>query len=142
MVLWLNVLIWVVLGCLAAVSARSRGRSPLAWFLIGVILGWYGLLLLLVLPPVSLPQQLPSEAQRTVPSDEDSVSEKSQLFSPTGEWFFLDRAKTVCGPFSPQMLKDKWKEGTLFSETWVWNESIVDWKKISQIQPLLTWLQG
>ena len=138
---WLNVVIWVVLGSLAAVSASLRGRSPLAWFLIGSLLGWYGLLLLFILPPISAEGTVPSKPSGTPALAPKIPAEQPQEFAPAGEWYFLDGAKTICGPLTPQMLKDKWKNGVLFSETWVWSDSIVDWKKIAQVQLLLDWLR-
>lgn len=138
---WLNVVIWVVLGCLAAVCANSRGRSPGAWFLIGSLLGWYGLLLLFILPPISQEEITPKEEKEQAPLPPEPVVEKAITFSPAGEWFFLDAAKTICGPVPPEVLKDKWKEGKILPESWVWSEYTVDWRKISQIQPLLDWLK-
>lgn len=139
---WLNVIIWVVLGCLAAVSASSRGRSPVAWFLIGSLLGWYGLLLLFILPSVSNGEHRVDETrEKSTPQAEPPLETPKELM-PSGEWFFLDPAKTICGPFSAQILKEKWQEGRLLSESWVWSESIVDWKKISHVQPLFDWLKG
>ncbi len=139
---WLTVIIWIVLGCLAAVSASSRGRSPFSWFLIGSLLGWYGLLLLFILPPISNEEHMPSRTEEKPIPDEMPPVGKPVEYSPTGEWFFLNQAKTICGPFSSQMLKEKWREGGLLPESWVWNESIVDWKKISQLKPFLDWLKA
>lgn len=138
---WLNVIVWVVLGCLAAVSAASRGRSPAAWFLIGSILGWYGLLLLFILPPIASSEQGAPEKQKPAPSIPELTPEKPKEFIPTGEWFFLDRAKTICGPMTPQMLKERWQEGALLPSTWVWSESTVDWIRLAQLQPLLDWIK-
>jgi hypothetical protein len=138
---WLSIVIWVVLGCLAAVSAKARGRSPAAWFFIGTLLGWYGLLLLFILPPIPTEDSLPSESPEKNPSPSEPLVEKPKETIPAGEWFFLDRAKTICGPISLQMLKDKWKEGLLVPGSWVWSDTMVDWKKIDQIQPLLDWLR-
>ena len=138
MVSWLAIALWIVLGWLAALGARARGRSPAAWFLIGSFLGWWGLLLLYVLPPV-LPEEVVSAQTPPAPS-----VEKPPVPNPleqSRDWFFLDGSKAVCGPLTGKALKEKWKAGQIAAESWVWNDTIVDWKKISQVQSLWDWLQ-
>jgi hypothetical protein len=106
--------------------------------LIGSLLGWWGLLLLYVLPPV-----LPEEAV-SAPIPEAPVAEKPPVPNPleqSRDWFFLDGSKVVCGPLTGKALKEKWKAGQIAASSWVWNDTIVDWKKISQVQNLLDWLQ-
>lgn len=139
---WLSFVIWIVLGCLAAVSASSRGRSPIAWFLIGSLFGWYGLLLLFILPPVKSESLATEEKEQQQVSALPPIPETPKEYQPTGEWFFLDATKKVCGPLSPQMMKSAFKEGRILPESWVWNESTVDWKKLSEIQPLVDWLRA
>jgi hypothetical protein len=106
-------------------------------------LGWYGLLLLFILPPITKGEESSHKKEEKEIGSPSPVAsnERPKEYFPAGEWFFLDQAKTICGPISAQMLKDAWKEGRLFSESWVWNESIGDWKKIAQLQSLLEWLQ-
>jgi hypothetical protein len=137
MVSWLAIALWIVLGWLAALGARSRGRSPMAWFLLGSLLGWWGLLLLYLLPPL-LPEEAVSGAAMTPPGEKSAVPNPLEQ---SRDWFFLDQAKTACGPLTGKALKEKWKAGQLGSSSWVWNDSIVDWKKISQVQNLFDWLQ-
>ena len=40
----------VLFGIISAVLAAPRGRSPVAWFVIGALLGIIGLILVVVLP--------------------------------------------------------------------------------------------
>jgi cytochrome c biogenesis protein CcmG/thiol:disulfide interchange protein DsbE len=44
------VVVWVLFGIISAVVASNKGRSGCGWFLLGVFLGPFGLLLVLVLP--------------------------------------------------------------------------------------------
>ena len=130
------ILMSVILGISTAVTARFRGRSPQKWFFIGLFFGWLGLLLLYILPSKVLGEEI-----KVPPIPSETPVEKLEQSERGGEWFFLDREKNVCGPVTDRILKDKWKEGQLSSESWVWNESIVDWKQISRVQSLLDWLQ-
>lgn len=41
-------IIWLLFGIVCAVIASNKGRSGLGWFLIGVLLGPFGLILALV----------------------------------------------------------------------------------------------
>lgn len=138
---WIYIVLGIVFGCLAAASASVRGRSPVAWFFIGTFFGVYGLLLLFILPSVKNEESSPLQKieKRSEPLP---PSPPTKEYSPSGDWFFLDRTKTVCGPLSPQMLRQAWNEGRLFPESWVWSESIVDWKQLTKVQGLLEWLQG
>ena len=129
MISWLAVALWIVLGWLAALGARSRGRSPMAWFFLGSLLGWWGLLLLYLLPPVFSEEEAPPAPPPAPLSME-----------PPNDWFYLDRTE-VRGPCTGKDLKEMWKAGRLTSSSWVWNESTVEWKKIGQVQSLLDWLR-
>ena len=137
MVAWLAVALWVVLGLLAALGARSRGRSPVAWFLLGSLLGWWSLFLLYLLPPVVCDEET-AVPVAPVPEKKPPVSPLEQ----DKDWFFVDEAKKVCGPVTGAALKEKWKAGQLFPSSWVWSDTISVWKKISQEKTLTDWLEG
>lgn len=49
-----NLGIWLVFGIACAVIAPGRGRSPVAWFFIGVLGNCFGLIVLLVIPNLKL----------------------------------------------------------------------------------------
>ena len=134
---WIAVALWIVLGGLAAIGARSRGRSPVAWFFLGSLLGWWGLLLLYLLPPVFSEEVPPPVAQVVLPVEKPRFPVEQSK-----DWFFIDQAKTVCGPLSGKDLKEKWSAGQLNASSWVWNENITEWKKISQVQDLTEWLHS
>jgi hypothetical protein len=45
----LFLIIWAAFGVVTALAANSRGRSPVAWFFIGLIGGIFGLIAVLVM---------------------------------------------------------------------------------------------
>ena len=132
----INIAIAVVLGALAALIAQGRGRSPLHWFVIGLLLGFFGIIFLFFLPSTK------KEA-----SGDQAVAVKPEaappiIASPTlGNWFFLDPQKNVQGPLSLSLLKEQWNKGLLTARSWVWNESLIEWKKLEDVQVLFQWLQ-
>jgi hypothetical protein len=44
------VAIWILFGVVTAIAAHARGRSPLGWFLIGILFSVFGLIAVLVMP--------------------------------------------------------------------------------------------
>lgn len=128
---WIYIAKTVVFGSLCGLIANVRGRPPLVWFIIGCALGWIGLLILFILP---------SSLGVEEPKKEPIVPPPAPTFEPISNWFYLDMKKEVCGPFSADVIKEQWKKGSLSKESWVWNETVVDWKKIDQITSLYEWL--
>ena len=45
------VIVWILFGIVTAVAASNKGRNRWGWFLIGVLLGPFGLILALVVSP-------------------------------------------------------------------------------------------
>ena len=62
-------IIWLLFGVLTAVAANSRGRDPTGWFFIGVLLGPFGLILVLVMKPNS--EDLPQHSNTVSKSKDD-----------------------------------------------------------------------
>ena len=52
-----SIILQIVFGGICAVVANGRGRSGVAWFLIGFLLGCIGLIILLVIPDLRLEQE-------------------------------------------------------------------------------------
>lgn len=46
----MTVVVWMLFGIGAAIAASNKGRSVFGWFLLGVLLGPFGLLFVLLLP--------------------------------------------------------------------------------------------
>lgn len=45
----LFIFIWLAFAIVTAIAANARGRSPAAWFFIGLIFGIFGLIAVLVM---------------------------------------------------------------------------------------------
>jgi len=44
------IIIWLLFGIASAIAASSKGRSGCGWFILGVLLGPFGLILVLLMP--------------------------------------------------------------------------------------------
>jgi hypothetical protein len=126
----ISILTWILFGCAAAVWSKSRGRSPLAWFIIGAIFGIFALILLFFLPPLANQEKEISEViveEKPAPQEE---------FLPANDWFYLNEEKKSCGPIGMKEMRELWVKGLLTERSWVWHDSIVDWKRIESVPDL------
>lgn len=133
----LTVILWILMGTSNSYFAASRGRDPFAWFLIGMLLGVFGLLLLFLLPPVEVSEQEKSEEFEV---EEFVEEEPSITASQSGyrfrDWFYLDEKQQQLGPFSFQSLRKNWELGKLKDGTFVWSEGMENWRKIQDLPGL------
>ena len=127
----LSILTWVLFGCAAAVWSKSRGRSPLAWFIIGAIFGIFGLILLFLLPTVVDQEK---EAAEVIVEEKPAPAEE---FLPANDWFYLNDDKKSCGPIGMREMKELWAKGLLKERSWVWHEAIGDWKRVEFVPNLI-----
>jgi hypothetical protein len=59
----IGILAWLVFGIVSAFVARKKGRSGCGWFLLGVLLGPFGLLLAFAVSSRNAPTVAPAEAR-------------------------------------------------------------------------------
>jgi len=134
-------IIRALMGILGGLIARSRGRSPMVWFFVCAFFGWFGLLVLLLMPMKEKKEEVVLEENENAEPEKETPKEEEVSSMVPDNWFYLDQEKAVCGPFFLQDLQKKWKENLIALDSWVWNETLVDWKQISQVPSLLQWLQ-
>ncbi len=141
MQVFLSIVFWLLMGCATAYFANQRGRDPLVWFMLGMLLGLFGLLLLFLLPPVA--DEMPTEEAEYALLDQKhegvpSVQSHDYLIK---EWYYYDTAQQRQGPVRVETLKSLWSDGMLNEETFIWCEGMDNWKSIDQVQNLYTYLQ-
>ena len=139
----LTILMWLAFGAACAYNAKKQKRNPVIWFFIGLFLGIFGLLILLLLPLIqrlrkpqqqSTPAQTP-EATVSVLPNQEILKNKVNESSAQAMWYYLSSDKEQKGPMSLNALEREWKNGNVTSSHFLWNETLQDWKRFGEIFP-------
>jgi GYF domain 2 len=133
MQIFLTIVLCLIIGGATAYFANQRGRDPLIWFMLGLLLGLFGLLLLFLLPPGS---------------EQTTEGEKAETRAPPGEsheylikeWYYYDREKNQKGPIRFEKLKELWMNAEIGEDSYVWSEGMPGWKKIEEVSLLYSHL--
>lgn len=127
------VLSWLLFGGASSYFASQRGRDPFAWFLIGMLLGILGLLLLFLLPPIKKENEATEDIEEL---SNENLPETDVSFR-LKEWFYLDENRNQMGPYSFSNLRKMWDQGKLNAKTFVWSDGMDGWKKVDELSGLL-----
>lgn len=112
------------MGVLCALYAKQRGRHPISWFFIGVLLGIVGILLLFILPIKKETPQTHAPSQQ--PPEEDPNK-------PFAFWYYVDEQECQQGPMSEKAFLEAKEEGKVNPLSLVWNTSMKGWKRLEEI---------
>lgn len=127
----LSIILWVLIGAATAYFAHQRGRDPYIWFAIGILLGLFGILILVLLPPVGSAQE---KVEEPTPFFLESDKQPKIGYSvESKEWFYLDKLRQQIGPVQFETLKQQWEEGEIDEQTFVWYEGMSDWKQLNEL---------
>lgn len=137
MELFVVILSWLVFGGASSYFASQRGRDPFAWFMIGMLLGILGLLLLFLLPPLEEAKD-ESVAEESL---EEAVPVASEPAERLSAWFYLDKNRIQVGPVPFNTLKRAWDDKEVTGDTLVWREGMGEWKKVAELPSLREVLQ-
>lgn len=127
----LTVALWILMGTATSYFASQRGRDPFAWFLIGMLLGVLGLLLLFLLPPAA-PKEEQEEFEVEEFSREPAKIEPQECYR-FKDWFYLDDKNQQLGPLNFQNFRKVWEQGKVSEGTFVWSEGMENWRKIQDL---------
>lgn len=130
MQLLLSFLFLLFLAGLTGYFAKRRGRDPVGWLLLSLLIGIFALLILFILPNKN------KEAAE-LETDEDSLLFGSSASEDGGvyikEWFYLDPDHIQCGPVSFDRLQEAWEEGIVSEKTHVWCEGMPRWIRLNEL---------
>ncbi|MBN2479699.1 MAG: DUF4339 domain-containing protein [Parachlamydiales bacterium] len=118
---------WICFGLFCSNIAKSKNRSRLTWFFLGVFFGLVALLIIIFLKPLPL---LEDEIiiQQARPNEPIFDTTKDFNF-----WYYLDNDKTQVGPISFDALYRKYLSKIISESTYVWNDTMKNWQKIKEI---------
>lgn len=139
----LSFILLLVIASFTAYYANRKGRNPLLWFIIGVLLGIFAPLILLFLssvkpvdsdiPTMSVANPDPSldqVVQTPAQSDFQQNEEENKL------WYYLDQNHQQMGPVSIIALRELWNRGQLEITSYVWSDGMEQWQKIDHLSEL------
>jgi GYF domain 2 len=132
--MFISITLLLFFSFLSAYIAKRRGRDPVAWFMIGVLLGIFAPILLMILKP------LDSKA-RDVEKNEDvqlgqMIEEDAPSPNLSKDWFYMDSAYLQQGPVNFLALKTLWEDKNINPATYVWAEGMADWKRVAEVSGL------
>jgi len=122
---------WVTMGSLSAYLAHKRGKNPLLWFFIGLLLGILGVFFIFFLPLKkrgTQRQDCSSDKGATIAIAPALPSSYLQKL-----WYYLAPDREQHGPMSFEALKRAFQEGRINSRTYVWNEEMEGWKPFGDL---------
>jgi energy-coupling factor transporter transmembrane protein EcfT len=131
--------IWVLFAFICSKIAKRKGRNPVTWFYLGFFFGLLGLIIIALLP--SRHFQNLSYQKATVSQSFDDPDNTPITIGPDPiyeeirkkNWYYLDTHQTQFGPMSFEAFKAAYLEGRINLSNYVWNEEMVDWKKLQEL---------
>ncbi len=121
-----STIMWLVFGAASAYLAKARGKNPYLWFCLGMFFGVFGLLFLFFSPKLKstiLRRPKPAKDPNTI----DITPEVDPIYGKSF-WYYLDSNSEQKGPMSLDALNAAFREQTISSQTYVWNENLDSWK--------------
>jgi len=113
------IIISLVNGALAAYLAHRWKKNPWVGFILGSMLGLFGIFFLFFASK--------KKVEETAPAPSPFAT-----LEPLG-WHFLNDDRETIGPMSATRLEEHYKENKLSPESLVWHESLTEWKPLSAV---------
>lgn len=142
----------ISLACACAFLAKWQGRNTPLWFILGLLFPVIALILLFLLPlPIKggrkktpLFNQRPQTTNQTEKKGQKTGGVVIDITPPdpfkevktdiaSTCWYYLEKGHEQRGPMSFEAFKRAWKEGRITPTTYVWNESLTEWKLFSEL---------
>lgn len=112
----------ILMGLISAYLAYRRDRNPYLWFTIGFLFGLIGVFTAFFGS---------SKKKNTKPQPSPPIL---NIIGPTDKfWYYVDSQNQQQGPLSHGALVNAWKQGKLLPSTYVWNETMSDWKPLNEM---------
>ncbi|MCB1119305.1 MAG: DUF4339 domain-containing protein [Chlamydiia bacterium] len=118
--MFLRIVVVLLAGALTSYFARIRGRDPFIWFTVGILLGVFGVLIVLLLPSVK------EEEEEAAPEPPPQVEVPKE----TRLWFYLNAQNEQQGPVTEEELKNLIDKEILSSESLLWSEGMEEWQPL------------
>lgn len=126
---------------LCAAVAASKGRSAIAWFVIGLLTGCCpAFLILIFLSDVKSPEALAAEAAAAENAEIAAAAPPPPPQSPlppteAPQWYY-EEAEEAAGPVSRASLIALMRAGAVTGSTLVWRQGMDDWAPLDDVDEL------
>lgn len=133
----------LLFGFLTSHLAQKRGRDGMTWFVIGILLGIFGLALLFLLPPASKQEPVGptgSEERHRWEKEPSSAIDSSFIHEEIEEeieWYYVNKKQEQRGPYSPREFLQLCREGELQENSFIWSEEMKGWKRAKEVPSIL-----
>lgn len=138
----LFILFFLMIGC-TAYYANYKGRNPVIWLLLAILLGVFAPLILLFLPDLKNKQKSNGLPTMTVSKPDLSLARPPGLPEELQKqekedklWYYLDQNHHQTGPVSVVALRELWNRGKLELNQYVWSEGMEKWEKVDNLPEL------
>ena len=130
---WISFIILLIISSLTAYYAEKKGRSPLGWFILGILFSILAPLILYFLPSLKKESE---NNQIKPPSTPPASTLQSPILPEDKLWFYLDKDHNQYGPVSIIALKELWDHGQLEITSYVWTEGMEKWHRVEHLEGL------
>jgi hypothetical protein len=131
-----------LVGCAGAYYAQKKGYNIYLWFAAGAIFGFLGLAGLYFYNQYYNTEKKPAKAVE--PAREASSGELAfhETLNPIfQDWFYIDQEEKQLGPFPFTRFRELWNENLIQKNTFVWCDSLDEWKIVENLPNLLKRLE-
>lgn len=128
----ISVALLLFFAFISAYIAKQKGRDPVGWFMIGILLGIFSPLLLLILKPLNKDLEEETEIDENMKLA-PPIEETSPIKYSDKEWFYLDNSNKQQGPLYFSALRNLWAEKKIGESTYVWTEGMQKWIRIREL---------
>ncbi|HEU64550.1 MAG: hypothetical protein KR126chlam4_01153 [Candidatus Anoxychlamydiales bacterium] len=125
------VICWLFCAINSSKLAYKKNRDTQTWFLLGLFFGIVALAIIYFLKPL---KNLKKNTQRI--STKPLINHFTVLKNDNNYWYYLDKERKQIGPMSLEKLYDFYLKEKISNYTYVWNDTMDNWKKLTEISSL------
>lgn len=129
-----------IISALTSYYALQKGRNPVIWFVISLLIGFLAPVILYFLPSVTdqdnPPNEMPGKGEIPAYSGQLQVVSSEELPSSEKLWYYLDENHRQYGPVSIIALKNLFDTAKLGLHSYVWSEGMEKWEQVGDLPEL------
>jgi hypothetical protein len=126
--------IWLTFGFLCSYLAKNKNRKPVFWFYMGV---FFGLIAVVVILFLKKDKKIIHEIKDIKVKIDNSIFKINPL-DDKNFWYYLDKDNKQIGPLSLKAIEDNFLNKKINPFTYVWNDTLDEWKKLNELEILKT----